>query len=108
MQELMRHFSMRSTIVIYTWAVTPAKHTAQAAVLSRSCCQTALQGLIRGARREPAIRLLSKRFKGDGFEGAKRAPIRIPFALTNARRNLAYLIDFILAFPTGFEPVLSP
>jgi hypothetical protein len=34
MQELMRHSSLRSTIDIYTQAVTPAKHAAQAAVLS--------------------------------------------------------------------------
>lgn len=34
MQELMRHSSLRSTIDIYTQAVTPAKRDAQAAVLS--------------------------------------------------------------------------
>jgi len=34
MQELMRHSSLRSTIDIYTQAVTPAKLAAQAAVLS--------------------------------------------------------------------------
>ena len=34
MHELMRHSSLRSTIDIYTQAVTPAKHAAQAAVLS--------------------------------------------------------------------------
>ena len=34
MQELMRHSSLRSTMDIYTQAVTPAKHAAQAAVLS--------------------------------------------------------------------------
>lgn len=34
MQELLRHSSLRSTIDIYTQAVTPAKRTAQAAVLS--------------------------------------------------------------------------
>jgi integrase len=34
MQELMRHSSLRSTLNIYTQAVTPAKHEAQAAVLS--------------------------------------------------------------------------
>jgi integrase len=32
MKELMRHSSLRSTIDIYTQAVTPAKHAAQAAV----------------------------------------------------------------------------
>ena len=34
MQELMRHSSLRSTIDIYTQAVTPAKRAAQASVLS--------------------------------------------------------------------------
>jgi integrase len=34
MQELLRHLSLRSTLDIYTQAITPAKHAAQAAVLS--------------------------------------------------------------------------
>jgi integrase len=34
MQELLRHSSLRSTLEVYTQAVTPAKHAAQAAVLS--------------------------------------------------------------------------
>src|SRR3989442_4436143 len=34
MQELLRHSSLRSTLDDYTHAVTPAKHAAQAAVLS--------------------------------------------------------------------------
>jgi integrase len=34
MQELMRHSSLRSTLNVYKQAVTPAKHEAQAAVLS--------------------------------------------------------------------------
>ena len=34
MQELLRHSSSRTTLDIYTQAVTPAKHAAQAAVLS--------------------------------------------------------------------------
>jgi integrase len=34
MQELLRHSSFRSTLDIYTQAVTPAKHAAQAAVVS--------------------------------------------------------------------------
>jgi integrase len=34
MQELLRHSSLRSTLDIYTQAVTPAKHAAQAAVVS--------------------------------------------------------------------------
>jgi integrase len=34
MQELLRHSSFRSTLDIYTQAITPAKHEAQAAVMS--------------------------------------------------------------------------
>jgi len=34
MQELLRHSSLRSTLDINTQAVMPAKHAAQAAVLS--------------------------------------------------------------------------
>ena len=34
MQELLRHSSFRSTSDVYTQAVTPAKHAAQAAVVS--------------------------------------------------------------------------
>jgi integrase len=34
MQELLRHSSFRSTLDVYTQAITPAKHAAQAAVIS--------------------------------------------------------------------------
>jgi integrase len=34
MQELLRDSSFRSTLDVYTQAVTPAKHAAQAAVMS--------------------------------------------------------------------------
>jgi hypothetical protein len=34
MQELLRHSSLRSTLDVYTQAVSPAKHAAQAAVLA--------------------------------------------------------------------------
>ena len=34
MQELMRHSSLRSTLDVYTQAVAPPKHAAQAAVLA--------------------------------------------------------------------------
>jgi hypothetical protein len=34
MQELLRHSTLRSTLDVYTHAITPAKHAAQAAVLS--------------------------------------------------------------------------
>ena len=34
MQELLRHSSLRSTLDVYTQAITPSKHEAQAAVMS--------------------------------------------------------------------------
>jgi hypothetical protein len=34
MQELLRHSSLRSTLDVYTQAISPAKHAAQAAVLN--------------------------------------------------------------------------
>src|SRR5580704_1097590 len=34
MQELLRHSTLRSTLDVYTQAITPAKHAAQAAVLN--------------------------------------------------------------------------
>jgi len=34
MQELLRHSTLRSTLDVYTQAVTPANHAAQAAVMS--------------------------------------------------------------------------
>jgi len=34
MQELLRHSSFRSTLDVYTQAVTPAKHAGQAAVIA--------------------------------------------------------------------------
>jgi hypothetical protein len=33
MQELLRHSSLRSTLDVYTQAISPEKHAAQAAVL---------------------------------------------------------------------------
>jgi site-specific recombinase XerD len=44
MQELLRHSSLRSTLDIYTQAVTPAKHAAQAAVLSLVFASNVNQG----------------------------------------------------------------
>jgi integrase len=34
MQELLQHSSLRSTLDVYTQAISPAKHAAQAAVLA--------------------------------------------------------------------------
>jgi hypothetical protein len=52
MHDLLRHSSLRSTLDIYTQAVTPAKHAAPAAVLSlvllpmrteKRVCRTAIR-----------------------------------------------------------------
>jgi integrase len=37
MQELLRHSSLRSTLDVYTQAISPAKHEAQAAVIGFLC-----------------------------------------------------------------------
>jgi integrase len=44
MQELLRHSSLRSTLDVYTQAVTPAKHAAQAAVVSLVFSSSANEG----------------------------------------------------------------
>jgi hypothetical protein len=54
MQELLRHSSLRSTLDIYTQAVTPAKHAAQAAVLSLVFSSDASVALFAG--QETAVR----------------------------------------------------
>jgi hypothetical protein len=59
MQELLRHSSLRSTIDIYTQAVTPAKHAAQAAVLTlifpaEAHCVASLRSKSRPRRRKIA------------------------------------------------------
>jgi len=40
MQELLRHSSLRSTLDVYTQAISPAKHAAQAAVLALFTAET--------------------------------------------------------------------
>jgi hypothetical protein len=59
MQELMRHSSLRSTIDIYTQAVTPAKHAAQSPFFPPN----RIAKFNPRIKREPAIRLLPRRFK---------------------------------------------
>lgn len=50
MQELLRHSSLRSTLDIYTQAITPAKHAAQAAVLSLVFSPEASPGVLAPAQ----------------------------------------------------------
>jgi len=44
MQELMRHSTLRTTMDVYTQAVAPAKHAAQAAVLALFFLVSASEG----------------------------------------------------------------
>jgi hypothetical protein len=48
MKELLRHSSFRSTLDVYMQAVTPAKHAAQAAVMSLACSSDHDGGLLAG------------------------------------------------------------
>jgi hypothetical protein len=55
MQELLRHSSLRSTLDIYTQAITPAKHAAQAAVLSLVFSQEVIGTSLSEAQREEVV-----------------------------------------------------
>ena len=72
MQELLRHSSLRSTIDIYTQAVTPAKHAAQAAELSLHFPRR-IRSLTLSLRstQEPNHRAIARCFKVEDLEGAK-------------------------------------
>ena len=63
MQELLRHSTIRSTLEVYTQAITPAKQNAQAAVMSL--------GLLFPTERKSHIRMTASRFLGCKM-GAKR------------------------------------
>jgi hypothetical protein len=52
MQELLRHSSLRSTLDIYTQAITPAKHAAQAAVLSLVFSPQANPGVLTSSQKD--------------------------------------------------------
>jgi len=92
MQELMRLSSLRSTIDIYTQAVTPAKHAAQAAVLSLFFAPNRVARFNPRSKKKNSDKTTVQALQGDGFEGAKGAPIPVPFAPTNARRTLRILL----------------
>jgi integrase len=53
MQELLRHSTLRSTLDIYTQAMSSAKHEAQAAVLSLVLSSDSSEQL--GATTQPAV-----------------------------------------------------
>jgi hypothetical protein len=89
MQELLQHSSLRSTIDIYTQAVTPAKHAAQAAVLSLVFPPNRPARFSPRSANSPNLRNVAKILQGRAFEGAKRALSRVHFAPTNARGRRA-------------------
>ena len=70
MQELLRHSSLRSTLEIYTQAVMPARHAAQAAVLSLVFASN-VNGGARSSDSD-ALRQWQHRV-AEGKKGAKRA-----------------------------------
>ena len=86
MQELLRHSSLRSTLDVYTQAITPAKHAAQAAVMSLVFSPQAETG---GEEAESIW--ISREIEMRHFNnwGAKGAQFRVPFApqLISANSN---------------------
>ena len=70
MQELLRHSTLRSTLDVYTQAITPAKHAAQAAVLSLVFHPKEME---RHHRRLPMLqREESTRREQDGRKGTQK------------------------------------
>jgi integrase len=74
MQELLRHSTLRSTLDVYTQAITPAKHAAQAAVLS-----LVFSGKLRSCRHLPTLQRdktlpLGGPAKRDTIKGTKTCP----------------------------------
>jgi hypothetical protein len=66
MQELLRHSTLRSTLDVYTQAVTPANHAAQAAVMSLVFPPRRMEGYSFPGKKLPVIEKGPKK-------GAKRA-----------------------------------
>ena len=104
----MRHSSLRSTIDIYTQAVTPAKRDAQAAVLSLLFpAETTRQSSIAEQEGTPPSDCSVDILGGKGLrvqKGHQTVSILHPRMHGETRSILLIL----LASPTGFEPVLSP
>jgi hypothetical protein len=83
MQELLRHSSLRSTLDVYTQAITPAKHAAQAAVMSLVFSEGRFGDALsdqRQMRCEPRIRPNRFREKG-GAKGAPNVSFLHPFLI---------------------------
>ena len=73
MQELLRHSTLRSTLDVYTQAITPAKHAAQAAVLSLSFPAKQME---RHKRRDRMT--LPREGKSTGRKGTQRGHENVP------------------------------
>jgi integrase len=76
MQELLRHSSPKTTLEIYTQAVTPAKHAAQAAVLALLFPGT--ENRLRKSESVPAC-LPSWQSGGSTIRGAQKRHQDVPF-----------------------------
>jgi phage/plasmid primase-like uncharacterized protein len=77
MQELLRHSSFRSTLDVYTQAVTPAKHAAQAAVMS----------LVFSSDEDGATRVAGQKAL-DGLKRAQKGREKRPFCAPNGLNEI--------------------
>jgi len=98
MQELLRHSSLRFTIDRRSRRPSTPHEL-------RYCPSffPSIRPLRFSARstEKPNHSAIARCFRVKGFEGAKRAPKRVHFAPTNARRNLAHVIEFLFGVPDG-------
>jgi hypothetical protein len=83
MQELLRHSSVRSTLDVYTQAITPAKHAAQAAVSSLVfSCETNGASQLLGSNGTAALEQINNAKKGH-----EKAHKRCPFGSSMVSQN---------------------
>ena len=89
MQELLRHSSLRSTLDVYTQAVSPAKHAAQAAVVSLvfSHEAAAARSRLLTPRRDEALRR-EKCVKKGHEKGHENAPFWVLNGLSEIETTL--------------------
>ena len=87
MQELLRHSTLRSTLDVYTQAITPAKHAAQAAVMSLVfSCEANANITIVGIKELPR--------RGRDAKGTQKGHENVPFwVLDGFGRNPSSLLE---------------
>jgi len=88
MQELLRHSSLRSTLDIYTQALTPAKHEAQGAVLLLVFSSDANPGAFSGRQGTSAPSECTQRIRQASENGRKKRTKRALFL------SLMVLVNF--------------